>query len=177
MNQFIFTPDQSEAIEVKVPFIEDARADFAPYYDNRMDEKKAESQVAAELAKLGGYVVGFHKGKFRFDEGERERHGYQIKFTCGGAPGVIRVAGLPIQYDETERKVKMVRIQALLNVRDWLKSAVTMKVFAPGTSVLLPHLLLPDGETTIADFIISHGQLPQLAPSNRQEIIVEETVS
>lgn len=171
MNQFIFTPDARKT--VNVPFIENARADFAPYYRSRANERSAESQVALELAKLGGYIVGFHQGKFSMGDGEVARYGYEIKFTYGGVPGIIRVAGLPIKH-ENDDKIEQVRIQALLNVRDWLKSAVTMKVFAPGTSPLLPHLLLPDGKTTIADFIISQGRLPQLAPPKSEEIIVEE---
>jgi hypothetical protein len=178
MNQFIFTPDMPSEMEIEPPFIEDARSAFAPYYTSAdtTSLRDAESQVAIELGKLGGYITAFHQGKFGMNDDGVERYGYEIKFTFKGAPGIIRVAGLPIRK-ETEKKIKQVRVQALLNVRDWLKVAVTMKVFAPGTSPLLPHLLLPggNGKITIADYIMSHGNLPELAPPKSERITIEET--
>lgn len=163
---FNFTPDTKED-DLEIPLFEDCRSDFAPYYGGKVSIKSAESQVASELSKLGGYIMGFHKGAF--GEDEHKRYGYEVKFAYGGAFGIIQVAGLPIR-NETDNRIERVRIQALLNVRDWLKSAVTMKIFAPGSDPLLPHLLLPDGETTIADYIISQGGLPEIA-APKQEII------
>jgi len=54
-------------------------------------------------------------------------------------------------------------VQALLNVRDWLKATVTSMVFAPQSDILIPHLLVsPDSDMTIADHIRSRGDIPQL---------------
>jgi hypothetical protein len=41
-----------------------------------------------------------------------------------------------------------------------------MQVFSPDTSPLIPYLLLPDGQHTVAEYILSRGQLPALASEN-----------
>ena len=104
---FVFTPDiQDNTIDI--PFFENARADFAPYYAVRKTTtlKSAESQVAEELAKLGGYVTGFHRGIYQIDA--MERYGYEIRFMHGGTSGIIRIAGLPI-HSKTEKKIELLK--------------------------------------------------------------------
>ncbi len=159
-------------VEIKTPYYEDARADFAPYYTagRGTKETEAQAQIAAELGKLGAFIIGCFRGEYLVDG--HKRYGYEIRFSFGGHQGIIRAAGLPMKYPATERKVHLIRIQALLNVRDWLKSAVTTRVFAPGHSPLLPHMLLPDGETTIAEYIAQQQMLPMLAPQS-EEVIIE----
>lgn len=90
--------------------------------------------------------------------------GYVIHFSLQGGPGAIRVAGLLIRL-ENEKKIKQVRVQALLNVRDWLKAAVTSQVFAPGNNVLYQHLLV-DGQRTVADMFAT-GNMPMLAEGRK----------
>jgi len=158
--EFVVDPTQFQSVHV--PSFEDARADFAPYYRSRATVDQAIAQVATELSKLGAYMVGITEGRFR--EEEVSRVGYELRFSHAGMMGMLRVAGLPIAGGETPAKVMSVRVQALLNVRDWLKAAITAQVFSPGTNPLLAHLLLPDGKTTVAEYIAKQGTLPQLAP-------------
>lgn len=171
MSMFTFTPEKVEDKKVlSIPFFEDARANFAPYYDNRsVSEEKAKSQVSEELAKLGGFVVAFNRGSFDVDGAERL--GYKIDFSFGGVPGVIMAAGLPSRLKRSPdlNKSKLIRTQALLNVRDWLKAAVTLQIFSSNTSPLLPHLLLPDGKTTLAEYIVTQGRLPMLGKGGEDE--------
>lgn len=150
---FNFTPTENK--EVKAPFFEDARADFAPYYGVQgWTVSKAKSAVTAEIGKLGGAVTAFHEGYF----GENpKRHGYMIEFVLNGAPGRIQVAGLPIRK-MTDVKLDKVRVQALLNVRDWLKTAVTSMIFSPGNNPLIPHLLGKGGKT-LAEFIAEQADM------------------
>lgn len=157
---FSFTPVSTTSIETKVPFYEEARADFAPYYRSRKTIASAKVEVIAELVKLEGTVRQFTQGIFEIIG--QTRHGFEIQFVYGGSNGLIRVAGLPILKSETTTKVNVVLVQALLNVRDWLKAVVTAKTFNPGHDPLIGHLLLPDGKTTIRDYIIQSGQLPML---------------
>lgn len=151
---FNFTPDEKET-KISIPYFEDARADFAPYYSARQSLKSAESQVVNELAKLDAGAILLRPGKFG------DRYGYLITFQLHATPGVIRVAGLPTRSNETEKKIEQVRVQALLNVRDWLKAAVTAQVFSPGSNPLSQHLLV-DGQRTVADYITTYHKLPQI---------------
>jgi hypothetical protein len=160
-NEFLFTPTGTQTREIEVPYFEDARADFAPYYNPYQAHtiQKCQNAVMHELAKLGAGSIFFQDGKF--GTGSKPRHGYQIWFQYGNAQGVIRVAGLPMR-SETAHRVEGVKMQALLNVRDWLKAAVTSRVFSPGSDVLIPFLLV-DGKRTISEVIVESGRLPQLA--------------
>lgn len=159
---FNFTPTETKG-GINVPFIEDARADFAPYYTVSSHGKSVEdakSSVLTEMAKLGASAVLFTEGFF----GDKpRRYGYLIQFQQGNVLGRIEVAGLPIKT-ETEAKIKQSRVQALLNVRDWLKAAVTAQVFAPGSYPLMQYLLL-DGERTLAESVIAERGLPNLNPA------------
>lgn len=171
---FNFVPDDKRetAGDVEVPYFEEASADFAPYYASEKDEMGARGEVESELEKLGAFNVTFQGG--RFMAGKQKRYGYYIRFQHRGAYGLIRVAGLPMKMTETPKKIERVRVQALLNVRDRLKAIVTSQVFAPGSDVLLPYLLVDKEKgVTMADMMgkyLESGKLPALSSS---EDIVE----
>lgn len=156
---FTFIPDASQDANIKVPFIEDARADFAPFYSTTKNIKQAQSEVEKSLAKLGGSVYRFQQGKF--DVNNQWRFGYLINFRWRGAEGQIVVAGLPIRK-HTEAKENKVRIQALLNVAQWLQSLMTQEVFSPNSNPLVPYLLASDGKT-IMQHILESKAIPLLS--------------
>lgn len=156
---FTFTLTDEPSSAAKVPYYEDARADFAPYYSSEKKIATAKSEVTAELAKLDGGVIAFREGYF----GQRpKRYGYEIEFLLHDRRGVLRVAGLPM-WSETETKRRRVLVQALLNVRDWLKVATTQQVFQPMAGHPLMMHLLVDGRRTVADYIAARSRLPELA--------------
>ena len=161
---FTFTSTE-ETTAGRVPFYEDARADFAPYYASGKSIKVAKQEVAVELSKLDGVVLAFREGFF--GEGRGRRYGYEIDFLLRDPAGrdhrgLLRVAGLPMRR-ETPAKVEQVRVQALLNVRDWLKAAVTQPVFQPGAGHPLLMNLLVDGRRTVAEYLGAGGHLAALA--------------
>lgn len=158
MSDFHFTPTQ-DAGRIKVPFYEEARADFAPHYDIRNKTlAEVQGEVTVELAKLGAGNVMFQEGYF----GERPRRfGYRIRFQYGGQQGMIRVAGLAMRGRTTEVKLRKIRLQALMNVRDQLKAAVTSRVFSPGSDTLIQYLLV-DGRRTFVDVLSEEGHVPLL---------------
>ncbi|MBZ0286253.1 MAG: hypothetical protein K8I30_01460 [Anaerolineae bacterium] len=157
---FNFTPTDAQQ-GIHVPYFEDARADFAPYYDVQTTLAEAKNLVFIEFAKLGGSSVWFQEGYFGLNP---KRYGYVINFQLGGAPARMQVAGLPMKGGETEKKIARVRIQALLNVRDWLKAAVTAQVFAPGSNILYQFLLV-DGHRTLGEALVQERRLPDLNPA------------
>jgi len=160
---------------IKVPFFEDARTDFAPNYASDKKLSAAISEATAEFGKLSATVLEFQRRLFTVNN--QRRHGYFIRFSLQGRIGLIRVAGLPMR-NETPQKEERVRVQCLLNVRDWLKTAVTLQVFSPDTSPLIPYLLMPggDGQQTVAEYILKLDRLPELAapkPSNVVDGVIE----
>jgi hypothetical protein len=163
----------ADAPDLKVPFLEAARADYAPYYaTEKWNVSDAQSAVAAEIAKLGGGILRFIEGNFII-QGQKRR-GYQIEFIWRSARGRILVAGLPIEKTETDKKLEQVKIQALLNVRDWLKAAVTARIFSPGEHPLIPHLILENGQT-LAEQMIERLGLPELPGADHGYIDGEVT--
>ncbi|MEQ8673280.1 MAG: hypothetical protein RIC84_08695 [Aggregatilineales bacterium] len=171
--EFSFTPHQ-DSQDIDVPFIEDARADFAPYYDIRSKTvADAQREMMMEMSKLGAMVTQVVAGAFESD-GMR-RHGFEIRFFYDGVQGMMRVAGLPMRSHQTDTKIAKVQIQALLNVRDWAKSAVTAKVFSPGHDPLIGHILLPDGSgRTIADYVRTQKHMPMLSGGSSNGIVIEK---
>lgn len=180
--EFQFTPDSQQA-QIEVPFIEDATAATAPYYTANANARKKgtdvnkitrlHSEIGVELGKLGAILTGIIPGTY--GSGKAKRYGYVIRFVYGGAQGVIHVAGLPMR-SETPNKKQDVLVQALSIVRDWLKSAVTARVFNPRSDVLIPYLLV-DKEHTVADYIADRGKLPRMdtpmLENGATEIVIE----
>lgn len=160
---FEFRPidDNNSDDLLKVPYFEHARADFAPYYRAIQNNtvRDAQLRVRNEFGKLGGDVTSFKEGDFSI--GGLTRRGYQIEFVWRGAKGRIMVAGLPIEMGVTRNKLDSIKIQALLNVADWLKAAVTARIFSPGENPLIAHLVLRDG-TTLAERVADELHLPML---------------
>lgn len=156
---FTFTPTEAEQSAVNIPYFEVARADFAPYYSVRNKSiAEAKAEIATELTKLNAGILTFREGYFGV---KPKRYGYIIHVQYAGSKGRIVVAGLPMNGKETEAKVTAVRLQALLNVRDWLKAAVTAQVFAPESDMLMQYLLV-DGQQTVAQAIRVTGKFPLL---------------
>jgi hypothetical protein len=169
IDDFHFTPTQSSGARVDVPFLEDARADYAPHYRSGVSIAQAQQQVTTELSKLGAGVLAFQEGYFGI--GKDRRFGYVIRFSYGGVQGAIRVAGLPMRAGVTEKKKAQVLVQALMNVRDWLKASVTARVFNPHSDPLVQYLLV-DGQKTLVQAMYDSGRMPLLeAPAIDGEIV------
>lgn len=165
---FNFTPETIATPDIKPPFIEDARADFAPFYSTKKSVADVQGEISAELGKLGGLVNQFRSGWF----GEKpRRYGYEILFTFKGSPGLIRVARLPMRT-ETPTKKEQVAVQALCIAREWIKQMVTAKIFMPGTEPLLQYVLV-EGSMTLADYMMTNNKLPLLAAPAKPVVIVE----
>jgi hypothetical protein len=162
-----FTPDDPSAATVIVPYLEDARADYAPFYRSGKSIEAAKSEITDALELLGAGILGFHAGTFTIDD--KERLGFIIRFSLNvrpfdGAEGVIRIAGLPIRRASTDKQ-RQVKVQALLVAASWLKAAVTARVFSPDAHPLVPHLLIPgkDGVArTVTDVIAQVVKRPDM---------------
>lgn len=163
-----FTPDPPAAATVAVPYIEDARKDWAPYYASTKSVEVAKMEVIERLDQLGAGLLAFDNGSYEIDR--KKRLGFVIKFTLNVQPfdralGEIRIAGLPIRTP-SPAKERQVRVQALLIVADWLKAAVTARIFNPDAHPLVPYLLVPGKEgqmQTVTEAVTSlaRGLLPE----------------
>jgi hypothetical protein len=173
---FDFTPIENDKDDsLAVPFLENARADFAPYYtadQHSWTVAKAKVALESELGKLSATVSRYREGDFTI--AGQVRRGYQIEFIWKGVRGRIMVAGLPIEKTTTDVKLNKAKIQALLNVRDWIKVAITARIFSPGEHPLISHLILKNGRTT-AEQLLDSMHLPQL-PAGEFEIIEGEVM-
>jgi hypothetical protein len=168
---FNFTPTEDMEYGIKVPYIEDARADFAPYYSSRGTIQEAQSEIIGAIIKMGGSGVIFREGFFG---AAPKRYGYVVEFQLGGAKARMQVAGLPMKHKETKAKKTQVLLQALLNLRDWLKAAVTAQVFSPGNNALIQFLLV-DGNRTIGEMLVQDRRLPNMNPAlPAPEIVVSK---
>ncbi|MCD6346410.1 MAG: hypothetical protein J7L96_03215 [Bacteroidales bacterium] len=148
---FNFRPDQVK--KEKIPYYESARSNYAPYYSSTKQIRQAKSEVIYQMSLLDAYVYNFVDGQYTING--LQRYGYEIYFSYGGQPGIIRVAGLPIK-SETQAKINKVKIQALLNVRDWLKTSLTQMIFNPGSNPLLLNLLAPgSNDATLGEYFMS----------------------
>ena len=154
-----FIPDEDKtghvADDIEIPFLEDARADFAPFYASDKSIKQATAEIEKEMAKLGGVITSITQGKF--NDGGKSRIGYLIEFRLYGMKGQIPVAALPIRTP-TEKKEEQAKVQALLNVAQWIRSMVTKRVFSPGANPLIPYLTASNGKPII-EIIFSQGLL------------------
>jgi hypothetical protein len=165
-----FIPDDNkQADEVIVPFLEDARADFAPFYSSNKTIKQATAELEKEMAKLGASVLRVQSGKFSVNG--KTRLGYLIEFSLYGVKGQLTVAALPIRKP-TPTKENQARVQALLNVVQWIQSMVTKRVFSPGANPLIPYLLAADGRQ-ILETLATSALLQLTAP---QSDIVEAEI-
>ena len=161
-----FVPDDNTANdEIIVPFLEDARADFAPFYSSNKTVKQASSELEKEMAKLGASVLRVQSGKF--DVNGKNRLGYLIEFTLYGLRGELTVAALPMRKP-TPAKENQARVQALLNVVQWIQTMVTKRVFSPGANPLIPYLLAADGRQ-ILETLATSGMFQLAAP--KQDIV------
>lgn len=145
---FTFTPLDEAKGGIKVPYYENATKDTAPYYSSTRTVDAAKQEVLQHLHALNA-VGSFQEGDFNVNG--QKRRGYVLHFTLNGAAGRMIVAGLPIATS-TPNKVDRVRVQALLNLADWLKNAITTQVFSPGLNPLIPFMLV-DENRTVADMV------------------------
>lgn len=169
---FVFTPTDEQQHTISVPYLEDARADYAPYYDVRNREaKQIQREVIAEFDKLDAGNVQFREGFF----GDKpRRYGYEVTFIYAGARGRMQIAGLPMRTESPAKK-RRVMLQALSILRDWLKAQVTAQVFAPGNYPLMQFLLV-DGQRTVNEYLIETRGLPSSNPILTSGIEVVEGV-
>lgn len=154
-----FEPD-GELETIDVPSFEEARSSKG--IRGHRSEKKIKvlkDEVRKAIARLGGGVERFIKGKFH---GESVRDGYIVRFNLKGHPGEIKVAALPIEKKRTDYKRDKALKQALFTVRDIFEAQYNLKLLSPGSNPLLPYLLADGGET-VAELYESNYRIPRLS--------------
>jgi len=127
------------------------------------------SEVAAAIARLGGFVTQFQRGAFELNEQRRE--GYRVTYSLadtGGQIGRLNVAALPIKQSARRRKSadarkdKSLRM-ALFMLRDALDGQWFLQQLSPGYAPLMPWMLA-DGERTITQLWSEGVTMKRLLP-------------
>lgn len=162
-----FKADEPAKASIAVPFIEDATAKTAPFYSSGKSIEQAKADVVEWFDVLGAGILSFQSGVYEINK--QKRFGFVIRFTLNvdpfnGMEGVIRVAGLPMR-SPTPAKEKQVKVQALLNIAEQLRTAYTSRLFSPDSHPLVPNLLIPgkDGQVrTVTEAITYMINAPQL---------------
>lgn len=165
---FNFTPDeQIKSGEIpkrlEVPFIEDARADYARLYASKKPIREAARDIEQALLRLGAVQDSLTSGKFIVNG--QERFGYVLRFHWGHREGMFPIAGLPIR-NHTPARERQVRVQALLNIAAWLDTCIALQVFSPRSYPLAPYLL-DDGKQNRAVDLIVQKLLPERASDEK----------
>lgn len=161
-----FKADNDSTELLQPPYFEDARADIAPGYGTSISIDRLQAEIVKLLVRLGAGGIYFQSGRF---EGVRSkplavRYGYVIRFNVQGHPHQMQVAALPIRSETAVRKQQALR-QALFVVRDQLKAAVTAIVFAPGSTPLVPYMLVPGTQQTVGEYILASASVPNMNPT------------
>lgn len=157
-----FVPDENKAAdEVVVPFLEDARAEFAPFYSSKKTAKQASVELEKEMAKLGAAVLRIQSGNFEVNG--KSRLGYQVEFVLYGLRGELTIAALPMR-SPSPAKENQARVQALLNMVQWVQSMVTQRVFSTGDNPLIPYLRASDGRPILQT--LAQSEMFKLAAAN-----------
>ena len=154
-----FIPDPIAVQEQEVPYYEDSQKLDIP---GRGTEKKVvtlQQEVIQMLARLGGSSVNFVPGIY--NDGPRERYGFQVQFWYGSAQGRIDCAALPIRT-KTDRQKERALAQALYLLRDELQAMVHSQIYKPGSVPLVPYLIGPNGQT-VTEYLVETQNVPQLA--------------
>jgi hypothetical protein len=160
---FQFVPDEDPVHTIKVPYLEEARSDIAPYYRSEIPIDRAQREFEDNMTRIGATVQAIMPGKFLATGTQVERYGYVVRFQMYQRPGVMRIAALPIR-SETKQRIMVARRQALLNLRDWVKAAITAQVFAPDSVPFMPFMLI-DETRTIGDLMREQGYLALPIPN------------
>jgi hypothetical protein len=166
-----FIPDDDQ-FEVEIPYFEDATgAEGVIGYSTQQDEAELQEKIRTEIARVGGRVESFQKGKYKEESSTKtmpDRYGYQILFSYQNADGRINVATLPIK-NETPARKRQAHRQALYTIWKMLQSHYNCRLNMPNDTPLIPYLLDDKGRTLL-EAISAAGILPQLpSPTQKME--------
>ena len=138
------------------------------------------SEVTQAMARLGGVVAGFVRGKIVpiEDETAPEREGFQIHYAIEAeneklVPGRLDIAALPVRLKtrrsrpgSLERQREASLKMALFMARDALTGLWFLRVLSPGFAPLMPWMLVGKGKKaqTITQLWSESAVMKQLLP-------------
>ena len=148
------------------------------------------SEVTQAMARLGGVVAGFVRGKIVpiEDETNPERDGFQIHYAVESenekmVPGRLDIAALPVRLKtrrsrpgSLERQREASLKMALFMARDALTGLWFLRVLSPGFAPLMPWMLVGKGKDaqTLTQLWSESPVMKQLLPPTDSEFEQDE---
>lgn len=165
-----FVPDQQDHKEIV--FFEDARKeDGWQGHTTTKSIDRLKAEITDAVARLGGFVAGFQKGKFLVDN--RERDGFQVFYSLGGKPSRVDIAALPVKDKwDTKKRDKSLRM-ALFMLREGFDGMWLMQQLIPGYAPLVMFMLNRDGKT-ISQLWAEQPAIGKLLPPPEADFIEAE---
>lgn len=160
-----FIPDQDDSLISDVPYYGEARsAEGWQGQGTTRSYRTLKSDLASEIARLGGVVHQVQRGSYAI--GDFERPGAQVHYSLEGPTGQmiygrIDVAALPVKepshrsgWQKTLRKRQEASLaMALYNVIQALRAQWVLKQLSPSYVPLMPWLLGQDDKTVSEHYL------------------------
>lgn len=174
MNFIPETPKESKS----VPFYDDAsKADGWQGQATEKSIKALQSEIIEAISLLGGMVMGFQRGSFQTEDGNRQ--GYRVHYVIEAPDGRqmqgrIDIAALPVKPDtyrsnSFEKRKEASLKMALFMLRIALKGTWFLQQLSPGYSALVPFMLGPNHQTVSEAW--AEGVMSSLLPPGESEFV------
>jgi hypothetical protein len=177
---FNFAPDKSNDNPQEVPYFEDVKASEGwQGQSTQKDITTLKGEISTSIARLGGLVSGFERGKFG------NRQGYRIHYVMEvpnnkSIQGYIDIACLPIRplanpyrrgssKTEERREDQSLRM-ALYNIAEALKALNIMAKLSPGYMPLMPWMIVNKDGLNLTQTYALHSNLKTLMPPTEEFI-------
>jgi hypothetical protein len=167
-----FVPDQQS--QKIVPYFEDARKeDGWQGHTTTKSIERLKAEIVEAVTRLGGFVAGFQRGKFVVDN--RERDGFQVFYSLGGAPSRVDIAALPVKDKWNIKKKEQSLRMALFMLREGFDGMWLMQQLIPGYAPLVMFMLDRQGKT-ISQLWAEQPMIGKLLPPPESEFTEAEVI-
>lgn len=170
-----FVPNKVDEVVEKVPYFEDITAKDVAGRGVTKSQDHYIKKITDCLTRLGAYDILFTAGKYDVAALKTlHRFGFQVTFHYHNQRGRLDVAALPLRTPEHYSIFESKKDRALAMALYWqgnqLQTEIDSKMFLPGSSPLVSHLI-GKGDKTVTEIVVGGlmDKLPRFV-SDRPQI-------